>query len=720
MALTDTARLIASLELDPRKFNKGLSAAEKRLGKAESTAYRAGQNIGLGIRNLARVGVVGATAIGGLSIASLKVAGDFEAQLNTINTIARETPKGLKAIGDSIRGIARATGTPLEELTQGYYDLLSAGIAASDAQKVLAASNRLAIGGLASTAETVDLLTTAINSYGFEAKSAGSIADVFAKAIERGKLTAADLAATFAQVAPIAKASGIGLREISAGFARLTASGVPAAEAATQMRSAIISLTRKNSDLKKLEKQTGRNYIALAGRKGLVVALEQLRKDADKAGVPLIDLLGRVEGLNFLLATTGPNLGAYNEDLAAMGDAAGTAAKQMAERQKGLNFQVGRLKALARDAGITIGSELLPKITPLFERFNKALADPKTQAAIRDLGTKIAALFSDKNIGEGIDALKGAFQIAKDAAPTIADAARISGEALKIAIDAFKTLPPEIQKLAIAGLAINKVTGGLVTTIAGGLISSVLKQLVSGVVNVKGAVVNVSGAVGPGVPGGGKGGGIPGAVKTAATGAAALGASALGGLVIAGIAPVALSELTNALIRASGQDPAELERRGRIDTAVARGLRADTVPILNRIHGDGVKADRRLAAVPPAVIRNGFDVTRQLKANAMTEHRQGERIVQTQAQTKAAVDASKARLAAAQAETRRETTRGAMATAAAARSAGERARGGGLAAAAAINRKNFSPRFNIVNNLRLSIRDTAQKLTFQQNAAIYG
>jgi hypothetical protein len=111
--------------------------------------------------------------------------------------------------------------------------------------------------------------------------------------------------------------------------------------------------------------------------------------------------------------------------------------------------------------------------------------------------------------------------------------------------------------------------------------------------------------------------------------------------------------------------------------------------------------------------RLGIDQARQntarLAQESLKEQRIGERTVTTQAQTKAAVDASKARLAAEQAATRRETTRGLNATAAAARSA-----------AAAIKAKKLSTTVRVVNNLRLTVRDTQQKLTFQQNAALYG
>src|SRR5436190_7524718 len=144
-------------------FRTGIAGATRDLQKFDSQvsrtstrAFRAGQQIGNGIKNIAKIGIASVTAGAGIVAASLKMAGDFEAQLNTINTIAHDTPAQLKGVGDEIRGIAKKTGLSLDDLTKSYYDLLSAGVKTADAQAVLNDAVTLGIGGLATTAQTVD------------------------------------------------------------------------------------------------------------------------------------------------------------------------------------------------------------------------------------------------------------------------------------------------------------------------------------------------------------------------------------------------------------------------------------------------------------------------------------------------------------------------------------------------------------------------------------
>jgi TP901 family phage tail tape measure protein len=499
MAAADTARLIAELTLKD-KLSAGVTTAIRSVDKLDKRLSKVGTIAGQGFsnaaRNIERAAVGIGVAMGGAIVGAVKVAADFESQLNTINTIARATPEALGDIGDQIRQIARDTGTPLEELTQGYYDLLSAGIKTADAQNVLTNANKLAIGGLATAAEGVDLLTTAINVYGGDASKAGQFTDEFAKAIERGKVTAAELAASYAQSAPLAKSLNIENAELAAGYARLTAAGTPAAEASTQMASAMTALLKKTPALEKLEKQTGKNYAALAGSNGLTFAFEQARNDANKYGVELIDLIGRKEALLYILQTTGPNFAAYNADLAAMGDSAGTAAGQMSERQQGLNFQLSRLKALAKDAGISIGSALIPKLVPLVEKFNAFINN--NQAGIKQFGTDLA------------NAFQGAAEwIGKLDFRQIGDSLKVAGIFAKTLIQSFLAAPAWLQTAVITGWGLNKLTGGAISGIVGELGKGLIKGVLgmnAGVVNINAATVNGLGGTGGAAAAAGKGG----------------------------------------------------------------------------------------------------------------------------------------------------------------------------------------------------------------------
>lgn len=155
--------------------------------------------------------------------------------------------------------------------------------------------------------------------------------------------------------------------------------------------------------------------------------------------------------------------------------------------------KVAKFGDAIEDLQRTLASGFLPVINNVADALSKTLADPKVIASVETFGKELAALISPENIATAGAILEQVFNTAKDAAPAIAASAQIMAKVISTAVGVFKSLPPEIQQLAIGAFAINKLTGGLVTNIAGGLISSVLKQLVSGVVNVTGASVIVTG-----------------------------------------------------------------------------------------------------------------------------------------------------------------------------------------------------------------------------------
>lgn len=466
--------------------------------------------------NLQRGIAIAATAAGAGIAYSVKQAGDFEAQLLTINTIARETTDGLgglhdglDGIGDGIRRIARETGSNLTDLTTGYYDILSAGITdTAAAQNVLAAANTLGIGALASTAQTVDLLTTAINAYGRDATQAGRYADIFAKSVEMGKVTADEIAASFADVAPVAATLGIEIEEIGAAYAALTAQGVPAAAVTTQMQRAILTILQPNKELNALQKETGKNFLKIAKEKGLVVALQAMRDAVGGNEQAFKDLFGRVEGYKFALQTTGAQQETYNTALAAMDDAAGTAAEQAAERQKGLNFQLERLKANVRDAAITVGTELIPVFADLAE---------EAVGWIQGNQGEIKQFAKDLGSGarEAVKWLKGLNWTA------IIDTIKAGAGFVGGIVTAFVNAPPWVQQFLATGFLANKFTGGVIGDVMGDVAKGVIRGVLginAGVVNVHGKVVNGAGGAG-GAAGGVAGGGM---VNTAVTAGGAL------------------------------------------------------------------------------------------------------------------------------------------------------------------------------------------------------
>lgn len=175
-------------------------------------------------------------------------------------------------------------------------------------------------------------------------------------------------------------------------------------------------------------------------------------------------------------------------------------------------------------------ASVLDRITGKLGAF---LGEAGTVDAVTRLGSAIAGLFTDEGIDRGIsllrdglgllspenlgrvgDAIHGVFDFVKNIDfETIGRGLQITAGVAKTAIDAFLSLPPEVQSIAIAALAANKLSGGLLASgignVAGGLLKLALgslKTITAGNVTVLGANVTGLGGV-PGVAGSAAGAG---------------------------------------------------------------------------------------------------------------------------------------------------------------------------------------------------------------------
>jgi TP901 family phage tail tape measure protein len=346
---------------DTKQFENDVAKAAGKAGD------KAGTTTGKSLAEKIRVGF-GAVS-GGFLVAATEQASKFEDQLRTIQTVAPNL--NLDKAKNDILALSRETGKSTDDLTAGFYDLVSAGVSADDAIGVLSDSAHFATGALGSTAEAVDLVTSVMNSYGLAAKDSARITDVFAKAVADGKVTAAELGGAISDIAPIASSAGIKIEEVSAGFAFLTKNGVPAAQAATQMRAAISALITPNTQLNAIQKETGINFAELAKTQGLAASLEALRKATHGNADAFAQALGRVDAYQFALLTTGEHAQAFGQEIIDVSHSQGLAMDQYSIKSQSAIEQGKRLVATVQSFIISVGAPFVNSIGPAIFALNQ-------------------------------------------------------------------------------------------------------------------------------------------------------------------------------------------------------------------------------------------------------------------------------------------------------------------------------------------------------------
>lgn len=303
-------------------------------------------------------------ALVGISAANLKFAGDFEQGMNNVSTLIDTNSENLGEMSDEILKMAKNSPKAINDLTDGLYSIRSAGISAEEQFNVLHGSEMLAVSGLASTSEAVDIATSAINAFNLKGDEANKIYDMFFKVVKYGKTNVSQFAQGFGSVAGVVASAGIQLDEYSASIAAMTTSGVQASIAHTQVKAAIAGLSRGSKEQMEVFNKLGVKSFAQLVKKsgGMVNAFGKINKAVGGNQSKLIQLVGSVEAYNAILSLTGANNKVYRQTLEDMRNGGDSLSEAYAKQTDGLNNQMAIIKNNFQALSIEFGTALVPVI----------------------------------------------------------------------------------------------------------------------------------------------------------------------------------------------------------------------------------------------------------------------------------------------------------------------------------------------------------------------
>lgn len=197
--------------------------------------------------SMAKVGK-GVTVIGiGVAAASVKMAGDFQAETAVLQTAAGETAKGLQTVRKGILNIATGTGTGIKNLTDGMYTVEKAGYRGAAGLMVLKAAAQGAKEENANLADVTNAMTSVMASYHLKATDSVRVMNALKTAAGEGKITMEQFSGALSTVIPIASANKISFGEVGAAIATLTQHGTSANEATQELASTIRNLAAPNN-----------------------------------------------------------------------------------------------------------------------------------------------------------------------------------------------------------------------------------------------------------------------------------------------------------------------------------------------------------------------------------------------------------------------------------------------------------------------------------------
>lgn len=388
----------SSAELDKTKAK--IEKTGKSFLSFGKDTEKAGKSFG-GLKSLIARGIgFGALALGIRSVTKSYV--EFEQKISDISTLLIGQEEDVEKLKKGILELSEVYPKDANELGAAAYQIVSAGIQGVNNQlEALEESTKLAIGGLGTTEQAVDLVTSSLNAFSSQGLTAAQVSTTLFLAVKNGKTTVAELSQGFGAVAGTVAANNIQFEEFIAQVSALTTVGLPAAQAYTQLRAVIAGLTRDTEDSRAVFDELGaKNLPDLIEKSGgFTEALKLVTEAVDNDQAKLLKLVGSTEALNAIIGLTGPVNVAFTNTLDNMANASGELEAAVEKQNNTLGNQYKILKNQLNAEVLRAGDEIFPKITAAIKEFTGSSEENQIglsnlQKTVRTLTQVILALFT--------------------------------------------------------------------------------------------------------------------------------------------------------------------------------------------------------------------------------------------------------------------------------------------------------------------------------------
>ncbi len=274
---------------------------------------------------------------------SVHASAEYARRIGLVQTISQDAGVTFDHWYASIRRVSDAFGTDAIQGATAAYDLLSNQVTRG-AETTNILSQALAFGRTtnSSATDSVNLFSSAINSFDLKASDADRVARTFFTTIDKGRITASELANSFGRSGTLAHSVGVSLEELQAGISTLTRQGIKGNEAYTLLNNLFIKLLKPTKELQtfldKIGYSTGQAAIEALGFTGV---LEALDKEFDGDTAKIARFFNQMRGGRAAINLTGEGLKQFKADLDSIRNSTGefNAAKGIVENNFGQKFQ---------------------------------------------------------------------------------------------------------------------------------------------------------------------------------------------------------------------------------------------------------------------------------------------------------------------------------------------------------------------------------------------
>jgi len=379
-------RRISSTKLEKKEI-ESLSVSLAKLnrayidGKKHTSAYNKGasvlgrtiQDLIRGIKTYARYMAASSILRGftdSVRASALEVL-NFEQSIHNLTAITQASESGIIQLSNTLLGVSKDTKFGITEVSSAMIKMAQAGFTATEITAGIGSIADLATGSLESLEETVKLVATTLKIFHLEMSDSGAVADIFANAVTKSRLTIQGLNTSMNYIGPIASAAGVGLKDTTAALELLSNSGMRFSTSATGLRRVLNGILNPSDDFAAAVQNAGYTMDdinpKIVGFAEVVRLLPKIVGNAEDA----FKMFG-IRGAAAVTAFTTQGIDSYNKLRDGL-DQVGTAHKMAEEQMKGISVTVTMIVTKFNTLAVVLSKHVLPAVKSFLDIIKKTL-----------------------------------------------------------------------------------------------------------------------------------------------------------------------------------------------------------------------------------------------------------------------------------------------------------------------------------------------------------
>ena len=408
MASTAVVYRLIARDNASRVFNNVGRSAQR----LQTTSEKVGAALKAGL-------TVGAIATAGLGASVIKMAGDFEKNMNRVEALSGATGKQLTKLRDQAKDLGRTTQYSAAQSADAMAQLATAGLGVNQIYGAMPSVLSLASSEQLDLTRAAEITTSVLTGYGMKINEIPHAVDAMVKASVKANTSVDDLGEAFKYSGPIAHQAGVKFEEAAAATALMGNAGIKASMAGTALRGAVTRLLAPTDKISGTLEDLGVNVATADGK---LRPLHQIVGELAKSGATtgqIMTIFGQRAGpgMAALIQQGSDKLVGLTKELENSG---GTADRISKIQMKGWRGEVIRLRnaweglmiAIGDSGVLTVATKALSGITRATTGFANWVTEkgiPAAQSFKRFMGNLVPVGDIKQNLGEAKSAVADFF-----------------------------------------------------------------------------------------------------------------------------------------------------------------------------------------------------------------------------------------------------------------------------------------------------------------------